>query len=131
MPPPRREAVFLPAVERALWHADWTKSAAQGLRNDVLANGLFPQATCAHFDELAQQMPSERPRGRLLFAAGPVRGGWQVVQVWESKELLDTFNRAVLLPALGRLGESSDVWVPSDVVDLEPTQLSLAPLPGY
>ena len=91
---------------------------------------FFPRATSVDFDELAKLMPMESPQGRLLFAAGPVSGGWQVVQIWESKDLLDTFNRDVLVPALERLGSTSDAWVPLDVVDLEPVQLSLAPRGG-
>lgn len=44
------------------------------------------------------------PAGRLLFAAGPVDGGWQVVQVWSSQAELDAFNREHFLPALASLG---------------------------
>ena len=90
-----------------------------------LRMAFFPRATSGDFDVLAELMPSEAPAGRLLFAAGPARGGWQVVQLWESKVLLDAFNHDVLVPALNRLGGSSEVWVPAEIVDLEPTQLSI------
>lgn len=91
-----------------------------------LRMAFFPLATSGDFDALAGLMPAEAPAGRLLFAAGPSRGGWQVVQLWESKVLLDAFNHAVLVPALNRLGGSSRVWVPAEIVDLEPAQLSIA-----
>ena len=94
-----------------------------------LRMAYFPRATSSDFDLLAELMPSEAPAGRLVFAAGPARGGWQVVQLWESKDLLDAFNRDVLAPALERLG-SSEVWVPAELVDLEPAQLSLT-VAGY
>jgi len=44
------------------------------------------------------------PDDRLVFAAGPVEGGWQVVQVWTSKVALDAFNREVLFPRPRRRG---------------------------
>ena len=86
---------------------------------------FFPRANSADFGELADLIPAEVPAGRLLFAAGPARGGWQVVQVWESRVLLDAFNRDVLIPAIGRLNGEPAVWVPTEIVDFEPTQLSL------
>jgi hypothetical protein len=44
------------------------------------------------------------PPERRVFVAGPAPGGWQVVQVWDSKDALDVFNREWFLPALGRAG---------------------------
>jgi hypothetical protein len=84
----------------------------------------FPGATTDHFDAVARQVPSEVPRGRLLFAAGPVDGGWQVIQAWESRELLDTYNREVYFPALAAVGTQAFPQ-PPDVVDFEPAFLSL------
>lgn len=84
----------------------------------------FPEATSEHFENLARHIPSEVPPGRLVFAAGPVTGGWQVVQLWESQELLAAFNRDVFFPALARLGGSA-FPLPPEVTDFEPTSLSL------
>ena len=65
----------------------------------------FPGAEPRHFDALAEALRGAPvPEGRLLFAAGPVEGGWQVVQVWSSQQELDAFNREHFLPALARLG---------------------------
>jgi hypothetical protein len=86
---------------------------------------FFPEATSEHFERLARQISPEVPPGRLVFAAGPVRGGWQVVQLWESRELLEAFNREVFFPALSRLGDSAFPR-PAQVTDFEPTSLSLA-----
>ena len=84
----------------------------------------FAGATREHFERLAGELPSETPRGRLVFAAGPVAGGWQVVQLWLSRDLLDTFNRDTFFPGLGRLGASA-FPSPPVVTDVEPAMLSL------
>lgn len=81
----------------------------------------FPGARDHHFRALAAAMgdvPS--PEGRLLFAAGPVEDGWQVVQVWTDRDALDRFNAAYFLPALASLGDSAFPHPPV-VVDFEPT----------
>jgi len=65
----------------------------------------FPGAGPQHFDALTKALrDAPAPAGRLLFAAGPVDGGWQVVQVWSSQAELDAFNREHFLPALASLG---------------------------
>jgi hypothetical protein len=64
----------------------------------------FPGATAEHFTALAASIGDiPTPVGRLLFVAGPSGDGWQVVQVWESKDQLDAFNQAVFFPALARM----------------------------
>ena len=89
-----------------------------------LRMAYFPEATSEHFEQLARQMPPESPSGRLVFAAGPVSRGWQVVQLWESRELLEAFNRDIFFPALTRMGGSA-FPTPPEVTDFEPTRLSL------
>ena len=87
---------------------------------------LFPGATREHYDRLARAMSHVPvPTERLLFAAGPVEGGWQVVQVWTSKAHLDDFNRADFFPALDTLGGSAFPAAPF-VTDFEPVDVSLA-----
>ncbi|NHA67052.1 hypothetical protein [Phycicoccus flavus] len=61
---------------------------------------FFPGGTAAHEQVLADALVgAPEPPGRLLFASGAVEGGWQVVQVWTSREELDAFNRDWFLPA--------------------------------
>ncbi|WP_434439292.1 hypothetical protein [Lentzea sp. E54] len=84
---------------------------------------FFPGATAEHFADLAKEIGDEVPDGRLLFAAGPGDGGWQVVQVWQSKDELDAFNQAVLFPAFARLGERG-FPAPSQVTDFESAYLA-------
>ena len=86
---------------------------------------FFPDGTSAHYGALAAELvAAPAPAERLLFAAGPVDGGWQVVQVWHSRAALDAYNEAVLVPALRRLGERAFPRPPL-VTDLEPTDLDL------
>lgn len=67
----------------------------------------FPGAGSEHFDALAAALRhAPVPAARLLFAAGSIDGGWQVVQVWSSRAELEEFNRNHLLPALAALGPS-------------------------
>ena len=87
---------------------------------------LFPQGTRVQYDALARRLAAAPvPPERLLFAAGPVEGGWQVVQVWTSREALDAFNAAHLLPALAALGPAG-FPLPPQVTDVEPVDLSVS-----
>lgn len=76
------------------------------------------------YEAVAQELAhAPVPPARRFFAAGPVDGGWQVVQAWDSKDALDTFNAEWFFPALARLGgdplgrpivrdvEAVDAWV--------------------
>ena len=45
------------------------------------------------------------PEGRRAFAAGAVEGGWQVMQLWDSREDLEAFNHEVFLPSIADLGD--------------------------
>lgn len=86
---------------------------------------LFPEGTEQHYRRLARVMSDVPvPEERLLFAAGPVAGGWQVVQVWTSLEYLEVFNREHFLPALRALGDTPFPRAPV-VTDFETRDLSL------
>ena len=39
---------------------------------------------------------SQLARGQLVHIAGPIAGGWQVVNVYESQEAADTWNEKVM-----------------------------------
>lgn len=87
---------------------------------------LFPDATLEQYERLARAMShAPVPAERVLFAAGPVEGGWQVVQVWTSKTCLDEFNRAHFFPTLTALG-ASVFPTPPVVTDFEPVDVHLA-----
>ncbi|WJV44479.1 hypothetical protein [Streptomyces flavofungini] len=44
--------------------------------------------------------------GLIAHAAGPVDGGWRVVDVWESEEALENFSK-ILQPILADLGHAA------------------------
>jgi hypothetical protein len=52
-----------------------------------------------HFSKLAD-WPT---KGCLMHMAGPMPGGWRVVDVWESEEAFHRFG-AVLMPAAQKVG---------------------------
>ncbi|QLY33735.1 hypothetical protein [Nocardia huaxiensis] len=87
---------------------------------------FFPGGTEAHYraigDALGEYAP---PAGRILFTAGPVEGGWQVVQVWERKDQLDAFNQAVFFPAVASLG-GGGFPQPPRVTDFDAADLLIA-----
>lgn len=81
----------------------------------------FPGARGKHFHALQAAMGDvPTPEGRLVFAAGPVHDGWQVVQIWTERQALDAFNDSVFYPALSALGDSGFPHPPV-VVDFEST----------
>lgn len=85
----------------------------------------FPGATEQHVRALSDALRDvPAPAGRLVFAAGPVDGGWQVVQVWTDRQGLDRFNAAHLQPALTALGALAFPQPPV-VVDFETMFLEL------
>ena len=65
---------------------------------------FFPGGTAEHYAALQAVVDAPAPPERYFFAAGPVDGGWQVVQAWRSQEDLEAFNDAVLVPAYAALG---------------------------
>lgn len=98
----------------------------EGMAMTFVRLALFPDATREQYDRLARAMLHVPvPAERLLFAAGPVEGGWQVVQVWSCKACLDDFNRAHFFPALTKLG-GSVFPAPPVVTDFEPVDVHLA-----
>jgi hypothetical protein len=48
---------------------------------------------------------NNRPTGLIVHSAGPVDGGWGVIDFWESREAFDTFVASRLMPGLQGLGE--------------------------
>jgi hypothetical protein len=85
----------------------------------------FPGAGEHHFLALAAAMGDvPAPDGRLVFAAGPIEDGWQVVQIWTDRQGLERFNATFFRPALASLGESAFPQPPV-VVDFETAAFEL------
>lgn len=65
----------------------------------------FPGGTRDDYAAIADAMGGVlAPAARRVFIAGPLDDGWQVVQVWDSRDDLERFNAEVLSPALTRHG---------------------------
>lgn len=87
---------------------------------------FFPGGTERHYSAIGAELAGvEFPPGRLMFAAGPADGGWQVVQVWETRAQLDAFNQAHFLPALARAAGRAFPQPPR-VTDFETLDLSFS-----
>ena len=65
---------------------------------------FFPSGTAAHWQAVVTAVGDlSPPEARRAFASGPVQGGWQVMQLWDTRHALEEFNRDVYLPAVSRL----------------------------
>ena len=54
-----------------------------------------PGMTQEQYDAAAQQIAQAGPfRGWLVHVAGPMEGGWRIVDVWESEAAMDAFYRS-------------------------------------
>ena len=74
---------------------------------------FFPGGTAEQWAAVVLALGEGRPPdGRRAFAAGPVEGGWQVMQLWDSREVLERFNREVSLPGVSGLGDRGFTQAP-------------------
>jgi hypothetical protein len=49
----------------------------------------------------ASGLADRLPPGQIFHAAGPMEGGWRVVDLWESREQFDSFAQETLAPMMG------------------------------
>lgn len=58
------------------------------------------------YDQIMKELDlkGRLPEGGICHFAGPVDGGWRVVDVWESKEAFERFMDARLRKAIERVG---------------------------
>ncbi len=86
---------------------------------------FFPGGTEEQYLALAWELKGAPvPSARLLFAAGPVPNGWQVVQIWDSREELVHFNEQWLFSAMDRTGSAGFSATP-EVTDFHTRDLWL------
>jgi hypothetical protein len=50
---------------------------------------------------------NDPPEGMIFHSAGPIDGGWGVIDFWESRDHFNRFAEGRLQPALGELGEDA------------------------
>lgn len=70
--------------------------------------------------QISELMGSSIPAGAIVHIARPTDDGFEVIEVWESKEQADAFNRDVLGPAIAKVGAEASGPEPQ-IVGFEPT----------
>jgi len=67
----------------------------------------FNGGTQANYDaaHAVMEIDTNPPAGMLVHSAGPVEGGWGVIDFWESRAAFDTFTQERLMPRLHGLGD--------------------------
>jgi quinol monooxygenase YgiN len=68
----------------------------------------FPGGTQQQYDQVIDrlQLGGKAPPGAIFHVAGPIEGGWCVVDVWESQEAFDRFIQEKLGRAIQEAGLS-------------------------
>jgi hypothetical protein len=89
---------------------------------------VFPGGTEEQHLALAEALGEAQTHapGRILFAAGPVADGWQIIQVWERRDQLESWVEAHLGAAFAEVG-SRGYPAPPRITDLELTDLHVGP----
>ncbi len=55
-------------------------------------------------DTLGLKGPETWPTGMIVHVAGPTASGWEILNVWESRELFDRFVSGRLAPIMREVG---------------------------
>ena len=63
-----------------------------------------PGMTQEQYDQVVETLRGKIAEGRIFHVAGPIEGGWRVVDVWESQEAVNKFFQELLGPALQEAG---------------------------
>jgi hypothetical protein len=64
----------------------------------------LPGATQEQYDQIVETLRGQTAEGRIFHVAGPIEGGWRVVDVWESQEAVNKFFQEQLGPAAQKAG---------------------------
>ena len=71
---------------------------------------VLPGGTKEQYEQVIHEIGvtgSQLAPGQLVHIAGPVEGGWQVVNVWESQEAGEKFFKEKVTPAAQKAGLSN------------------------
>jgi hypothetical protein len=67
-----------------------------------------PNGTAELYDNVRAELRQDRAAGGIFHVAGPSPdGGFRVIEVWESQEQAERFNRERLRPALEAAGTAA------------------------
>ena len=67
----------------------------------------FEGGTQEQYDAISSQLRADQtpPEGLILHAAGPIDGGWGLIEFWDSRDAYDRFVGSRLGPAAQALGD--------------------------
>ena len=87
---------------------------------------LFPGGTEEHHRALVHALGEAHvdPPGRIVFAAGPTDEGWQILQVWESRDKLEQWVEHHLGAAFAKVG-SRGYPNPPRITDIQLAELGV------
>lgn len=71
--------------------------------------------------QVTDDLGTSIPEGALLHIARPTEDGFEIIEVWESKEQADTFTRDVFGPAAAKVGGAGANGPAPEVIEFEPT----------
>jgi hypothetical protein len=76
----------------------------------------FDGGTQDQYDTIHAHMGVDQnpPEGLIFHSAGPIDGGWGVIDFWESREAFDRFVQSRLQPAMQELGDRT-MQTPPDI----------------
>ena len=75
------------------------------------------------YDALHAEIARQAADGMLVHLGRETPGGFQVTEIWESKELCDRFNQEIVWPALARLSGGQPPPEQPGVQEFEPRGL--------
>jgi hypothetical protein len=89
-----------PAIACSLWISE--------RREPILAVAIMvdsPEGSREVYEQVRAHLGPEKPAGGIFHVAGPSpKGGWRVLEVWESEKAANRFFEERLVPALEALG---------------------------
>ena len=67
----------------------------------------FDGGTQENYDaaHAVMEVDTDPPAGMIFHSAGPIEGGWGVIDFWESRQAFDDFVSERLMPRLQGLGD--------------------------
>ncbi|GAC1321379.1 MAG: hypothetical protein NVSMB12_21520 [Acidimicrobiales bacterium] len=88
---------------------------------------LFPGGTEAHHRAIVDALGTAQSDadGRVLFAAGPTEDGWQILQVWETRDQCERWVQDNLGPAFAKVG-SRGYPNPPQITDIDLRDLAVS-----
>ena len=76
--------------------------------------GKLAGVTAEQFEAMDAAVGSDPPDGLIFHASGPIEGGWQVLDFWESREQFDRFITEHVAPVMAQSGAA-----PPEITEFE------------